>query len=308
MRHFVWLLILSCGIFVSCGESYEVQKRITRAERARLAKENAKALKIGVMPTLDCLPLFVARHHHLFDTLGADVRLKYFTAQMDCDTALAGGSVEGSVTDLVRASRLIKQGTPLTFKIATDAYWQLVTNRNARIKTLKQLDDKMLAMTRYSATALLADHAVDSARLKTERVFRIQVNDVLVRLQMLLTNEMDAMLLTEPQATVALQHKHRLLMDSRQMDWYPGVIALRSETLKKWERRQQVDVLVKAYNQACDSINKHGLAHYRELISRQCHIKENLVDSLPKNLTFRHAVGPRQKDIDKAEAWLKTQE
>ena len=59
----------------------------------------------------------------------------------------------------------------------------------------------MLAMTRYSATDLLADYAVDSAKLKSEQVFKIQVNDVNIRLKMLLNNEIDAVLLTEPQAT-----------------------------------------------------------------------------------------------------------
>ena len=212
------------------------------------------------------------------------------------------------MTDLVRAVRLSKQGVPLTYKIATDAYWQLITNRNARIKTLKQLDDKMVAMTRYSATALMADLAVDSAKLQTERVFRIQVNDVSVRLQMLLTNEMDAMLLTEPQATVARSSKHRVLLDSRQLDMRFGVLALRSKAIKTRDRQQQTDVLVKAYNQACDSINKYGVAHYRELIAKQCRIKAALVDSIPTDLKFHHAVGPRQKDIERVEQWLKRQE
>ena len=36
-----------------------------------------------------------------------------------------------------------------------------------------------------------------------EEVFKVQINDVALRLQMLLNNEMDAMLLTEPQATTA---------------------------------------------------------------------------------------------------------
>ena len=147
MRHLIWLLTIGCGLMASCGQSYEEQKQLSRAERAKQAKENAAALKIAVMPTLDCLPLYVARQYGLFEKLGADVRLKFFMAQMDCDTALAGGSVEGAMTDLVRAVRLSKQGVPLTYKIATDAYWQLITNRNARIKTLKQLDDKMVAMT-----------------------------------------------------------------------------------------------------------------------------------------------------------------
>jgi hypothetical protein len=29
-----------------------------------------------------------------------------------------------------------------------------------------------------------------------------------------------------------------------------------------------------------------------------------VVDSLPKDISYRHAIGPRQKDIDRVEKWL----
>ena len=167
-RFFLFLSIIS--LIVACGQSYEETKRLSRAQRMKMAKEDSAALKIAVMPTLDCLPLFIAKDHHLFDTV-ADIRLKYYTAQMDCDTAIMNGRVEGSISDLVRAERMMQQGASLRYFAATNAYWLLIANRHQRIKQLKHLDDKMLAMTRYSVTDLLGDLAVDSAKLKTERVF-----------------------------------------------------------------------------------------------------------------------------------------
>ena len=170
MDKLVVLFLLAALGFVGCGQSFEEQQRIRRATHRQLMREDSAALKVAVMPTLDCLPLYVAKEQRLFDTLGVDVRLKHFKAQMDCDTALVNGRVEGAVTDLVRVCRMESQGTKLRHVAATGAYWQLLTNRTARIKQLKQLDDKMLAMTRYSATDLLGDRAVDSAKLKPERV------------------------------------------------------------------------------------------------------------------------------------------
>jgi NitT/TauT family transport system substrate-binding protein len=174
----------------------------------------------------------------------------------------------------------------------------------ARIKQLKQLDDKMLAMTRYSATDLLADFAVDSAKLKHERVFRIQLNDVGVRLSMLQTGTMDALLLPEPQATQARQLKAPVLMDSRKLDLHLGVIGFSRKALRDTARQRQVDVFIKAYNMACDTINAQGLARFRRLIEQRCGMKPGSVDSLPADIRFDHAQAPRQKDIDRAKAWL----
>ena len=217
----------------------------------KLAREDSAALKIAVMPTLDCLPIFIAKDHQLFDTV-VDIRLKRYTAQMDCDTAMMRGRVEGMVTDLVRAERIIQSGMPLKYIATTNAYWLLISNRNQRITQLKHLDDKMLAMTRYSVTDLLGDLAVDSAKLKTERVFRIQVNDVYVRLKMLENNEMDALLLTEPQATQALLKKHKVLLDTRQEDIQMGVIAFREKGMDDQNRKKQMEVFLKGYNDACE--------------------------------------------------------
>ena len=288
----------------ACGNSYQETKRLSRLERQRLAKEDSAALKIAVMPTLDCLPLYVAREYKWFCDGKTDIRLKYFTSQIDCDTAILNGRVEGAVSDLVRVARMNKSGAKVKPQIATAAYWQLLTNRNSRIRQLNQLDDKMVAMTRYSVTDMLADHVVDSAKLKGERVFKVQINDVNVRLQMMLNNEMDAMFVTEPQATLARLAKHKVLLDTRKMNWHMGVIAFREKPMKDVDRKRQYDVFVKAYNQACDSINKNGIARYAYLMEKYCRTRSAVLDSIPKQ-KFPHAVGPREKDVLRAEKYIK---
>ena len=98
MKKLVFFL-LAVTLLSGCGQSYEEAKRERHQTRVRLAKEDSAALKIAVLPTLDCLPLYVAQELGLYDTTLVDVRLKPFTAQMDCDTALMGTTAEGAVTD-----------------------------------------------------------------------------------------------------------------------------------------------------------------------------------------------------------------
>ena len=294
--------ILTVLRLIGCGQSYEETKRLSRQQRLQLAREDSAALKIAVMPTLDCLPVFVAKECHLFDS-AVDIRLKRFAAQMDCDTALLRGRVEGAFTDLVRAERMIKSGMPLKYVSSTNAYWLLIGNRQSRVTQLKHLDDKMLAMTRYSATDMLGDLAVDSARLKSERVFRIQVNDVNVRLKMLENNVMDALLLTEPQATQALLAKHKVLLDTRKLDFHLGVVAFRKEGMDHPKRKQQIEAFMKGYRAACDSINRMGIGHYRQIVKEYYGISNQTLKALPDTLKYTYAL-PREKDVEKVREWL----
>ena len=239
----------------------------------------------------------------MFDT-AVDIRLKQFTAQMDIDTALVNRRVEVGVSDLVRVERLKKQGDSLRYLTATNAYWQLVSNRGARITDLKHLDDKMLAMTRYSVTDLLGDVAVDSAKLKSERVFRIQINDVNVRLKMLENNEMDALILTEPQASVARMLKHKVLLDTRKLDMQMGVIVSQWKGMDGETRAKQLRVFMRGYNKACDSINQYGIASYASLIAKYCHVKPEALQQISKDLKFHHIALPREEDVNRAKSWL----
>lgn len=287
--------LLLCAIvaafFAACGQSYEEKQQLSRAERRRLAKEDSLALKIGVLPTLDGMPLYLAKTRQWFDSMGVDIRLKVRNAQLDCDTALAGGSMEGAVTDIKRMDYLRSKGTDIAIAGKTNAYWQLIANRTARIKDVGQLGDKMVAMTRYSATDYLTDKALEESKISSQ-VFRIQINDVTIRLRMLLNNEMDALWLTEPQATTARLYKNVVVKDSRKMGEELGVVAFRANCLKSKERQKQIEAFVKGYNRACDSLNKYGLSNYSDIVETYCHADAKTLKALPK-LTFGHIAMPK---------------
>ena len=305
----LFIAIVTASVLLGCGQSYEETKRLKQAQQKQALREDSAALKVAVMPTLDCLPLYVAKERQMFDT-AVDIRLKQFTAQMDCDTAFLRGSVEVTVSDLVRVEKWKTEklkGREVTprYLTATNAYWLLIGNRNQRISDIKHLDDRMVAMTRFSVTDLLADMAVDSAKLKTERVYRIQVNDVTVRFDMLANNEIDALLLTEPQATQALLNKHHILLDTRKMDMQMGVIVEDSLTMSHANRQRQRQVLLKGYNEACDSLNHFGLKHYAGIIRKYYKLSEQALRQLPDTLKYLHAQTPRQKDIERAQKFYK---
>ena len=294
--------IIALLVLAACGQSYEETKRLSRQQRLRLWREDSAALKIAVMPTLDCLPIYVAKERQMFDT-AVDIRLKRYKAQMDCDTVLIRGRAEGAITDLVRAEKMINEGTPLRYAAATNAYWLMISHRQQRITNFKHLDDKMLAMTRYSVTDLLGDLAVDSAKLKPERVFRIQINDVNIRLKMLENSEMDAMLLTEPQASQALMKKHHVMLDTRKEDMQMGALVFRTKNMDDASRKHQMEVFMNGYKQACDSINHFGVRHYKQILKKYYSLSDQAIKALPDSLKFTYQA-PRQKDIDCARKWL----
>lgn len=293
-------LIAMCLLLAACGNSYEEAQKRTRENNERLAREDSAALKVAVLPTIDCLPAFVASATGLYEATGEDIRLKKFNAQMDIDVQLRKGRVELAATDMVRAEHLKAEGLPLTYLTATNLYWQLVTARKTRIRQLSDLNDKMIAMTRYSATHALAQIAVDSAKLKRDNVYLIQINDVDIRLRMLLCDEMTAALLPEPQATAARVSGNKVIMDSRKRFASLGAIVCAPGVEKDSTRTAAVAAFCKAYDKACDSINHYGLKHYAEIIKQYCNVDDRTIGALPADIKFVHIAAPDLKDLEKA--------
>lgn len=260
-------------------------------------------MRVAVMPTLDCLPLFIAEKEKLFAEQGVKVKALMFSSQMDCDTAFINGNVDGMFTDLVRIEHLRKSGTECVIKNTTNASWQLITNKMARINSLDQMENKMIAMTRFSATHLLADSAMHMGNMTDEKTFLIQINDVNLRLLMLKNNEMDALLLPEPHATRARLLNNKVMLDSREMDVRLGVLAFRAT--KDSVICGQIDKFIIAFKQACDTIDKYGLSRYSKIISDYCGIEEAVVDSISKDIKFATEQNPRTVDVERVKNWYK---
>jgi len=298
MKKIVVFITLLC-LFASCGQSYEERQRISRQERFRLLREDSLALKIALVPALDCLPLFVAADRGMFDSLKVDVRLKVKHSPLDCVEAFRHGKVEGMVSDLFHTERLVKRGMQLRYAGATDGYCQIIANRLSRVKGLSQLDGKLIAMSRYGVTDWLTKHALDSVKLGDLKAFRVQIHDPIISTDMLKNNELDAVTVGEPYATELRQLKNTVLLDSRNLGVNPGVIAFRTKALIDSRINGQYQKFRTVYNAACDSINRFGINYYAPILMKYCKVNEKTVAALPK-MKFQHLADPRESDIKRA--------
>lgn len=299
----VLYLIAAC-ILMACGGKNNEDSIEVRKEENPVA--DSILFKVAVMPTLDCLPLYVAESEGLFEANDVKVKLISYKAQMDIDTALTHARVAAAISDLVRCERMKSKGGKMEYLTATDTYWQLLTTKKARIKRIDQLTDKLMGMTRFSATSMLSQMVLDSAKVSRDKAFMIQINDVSIRSVMIQTNQLDAMWATEPWATQARLGGCRVIHDSRNKDIKMGVIALQTKGKKEKvdARKALAAKAMKAYDMAVDSINKKGLQHYSTLITSFCMQKTNITDSLPTNIRFSKSAAPREKDVALAREWM----
>lgn len=256
-----------CAVSISCGGNSAADGNT--ADAAAQKQRDSLALKVGVSQRIDCLPAFYAESEGMFDSLGVSVKLVNYTSLLDCDVSLRRRTIDGAFTDEKRVAYLKSHdNVRLSKSFSTDMQWQLVASRSSRVQRVSQLADKMVAMTRFSATDYFCDLMTDSMKSRSKVFYRIQVNDVDLRLKMLLNKEIDAAWLPEPQASVAIRSGGNVIMKSgRQGKDLSGLYFL--ETLNADGRKaQQIKTFVKAYDEAKAKIAAMNKKQYSELVNR----------------------------------------
>lgn len=265
-KHIILKLVVAFAIVATAaGCSNNKQSSNTESNNSR-ADSAAAALVVGITPTSDCLPALVAVERGIAERHGLSVDLAMFNARMDQDTAITKGRIDGMFADSVNVAYLnSKDKKWLDVCYKTQAEWLLVAGRTSRVSRCEQLGDKIIAHACFSATEWLTEQALKGVKTKAD-VYKVQVNDVKVRLNMLLEAAVDAAWLPEPYATMALKSGHNKIADSKQWRQKLGVVAFTSKAMADKKKRKDIDLFIKCLDEANDSIKKYGASHYADCI------------------------------------------
>lgn len=233
-------------------------------ERGKSIEQRGKVLTIALTPTMDCFPLYVAERAGIAASCGYTLDIQTHASRCDCDTALIYGSAIAIMTDSVRAHLLPRmiQTVPdsvkcvnadsLSYSYHHNIKLYFFTNYKSRIKKAAQLADRMIALDRNGGEAQAAQRLVDSLKI-TDKTFLVQMQNISTRIQMLTANSMDAVVLTEPQATAARMARHNMIHSAT---------AASPATSGCLASGKHHDDLKKIYNAAVDTINKYGIHRY----------------------------------------------
>ncbi len=169
-------------------------------------------LRIAVMPTMSCLPVFYASRTGIPDSMGLVMKLLRYNAQADVDTAVAYRHTDVAWTDLIRAIRLYPLARSF---LATEEEVSLIAHRSKRTNSLAQMKEQMVAVSRLCITDYWCDRMVDSAKMEYDQLFRPQINDVRLRAEMMRTGLLEGAMMCDPYSSWMAADAGRRLFRSR---------------------------------------------------------------------------------------------
>lgn len=248
------------------------------------ADDSLTKIRFGILPVLDTLPLQVAVAEGLFHKNGLDVELVKFSSALERDTALQAGQLDGFFGDLIATYMLIDKGVPM--RIATTSYstrpgqpmFAIVASPAKKGVGLEGVEGAEMAISKSTIIEYLLDRILERKGLPYDYFKRVEIKKIPIRLQMLLSNEIDLALLPEPLVSLTRFRGGGVVFTAETLGIPLTVLNLHRRFFEGSATKYLS--FMAAYVEALELLRKHP-EKYRELMAVSCRIPPPLVPDFP---------------------------
>ena len=275
---------------VACGS----KKEEVQTEKTKLT--------VGVMGSIDAVPLVIAKENGYFEEEGVDLDLQIFKAANDRDAALQAGELDGVLCDETAIS--IYQNSDIDMKITgtTNGSWTLVAGKDSGITSLSDLKGKKVGISKNTMIEYLADDIALSNGLEVSDIEKVAIPAMPARLEALKNNQIDAAILPAPFNDTAVADGGVEITKIYNKDIMISVTAFLQEVIDK--DANVIKGFYNAYNKAIEFINSNDISEYEDIIISTVGYSEDMRGNivLPE---FKTNYLPAEENVQNVLDWSK---
>ena len=275
---------------VACGS----KKEEVQTEKTKLT--------VGVMGSIDAVPLVIAKENGYFEEEGVDLDLQIFKAANDRDAALQAGELDGVLCDETAISIYQNSGIDMKITGTTNGSWTLVAGKDSGITSLSDLKGKKVGISKNTMIEYLADDIALSNGLEVSDIEKVAIPAMPARLEALKNNQIDAAILPAPFNDTAVADGGVEITKIYNKDIMISVTAFLQEVIDK--DANAIKGFYNAYNKAIEFINSNDISEYEDIIISTVGYSEDMRGNivLPE---FKTNYLPAEENVQNVLDWSK---
>jgi NitT/TauT family transport system substrate-binding protein len=262
-------------------------------------------LKVGLMPAINSIPLIVAEKGGFFAACGVEVELVPFSSQLNRETALQTGAIDGTISDMINAIQAWSRGFDARVTSVSEGSFSLLSAPGSALlgtADLRRPGGRIkTGLLENSIVFYVTERMLEAAGADPKRIELVPIVAVPARLEMLLAGKIDAACLPEPLATMAASRGAHRLADTDEMGSTPGVILFTRRALAGKSR--EIAAFYRGYDMAVQEVNANG-EKYRADIVAGCGFPPAVKD-LMRVPRFRRSFTPSEAQVSDVARWMK---
>jgi NitT/TauT family transport system substrate-binding protein len=293
--HRMWGLLLAMLLAASVAGCTPLQPEDTK-------------LKLGLIPVLDVLPVYVAEQNGYFAEQGIQVEVVPVRSAQERDVLVQTGQADGVLTDLPSTALLNKDDVRVkAIYTSRRPYpnapmFRILAGPDTNLTAPADLKDVPIGISQNTVIEYLTDRILKAEGLSADQIAIVEVGAIPVRFEQLMNGNLQAATLPDPLASGAIAAGAKLIADDAA---YPqvaqSVLTFRTETLGS--KPSTVRKFLAAWDKAVQELNANP-EKYRALMVEQGRVPESIKDTftLPP---FPGPGVPSEAEVADVMAWMR---
>ncbi|MGI6678326.1 MAG: ABC transporter substrate-binding protein [Dehalobacterium sp.] len=292
-------LILALVLLAGCGQ-----------EKAGEEGTGPKPIKIAVLPVEDMIPMLVAQEQGYFTEEQVQVELINFQSPVEQSNAMQSGGMDGMQTDMIVAALLKDSGLDLRITSITlgvtpqEGRFAILAAPQSDINSLEDLKGKNIGISYNSIIEYVTDGLLTAGGIDPGEVKKTAIPKIPVRMEMLFSNQIDAIVVPDPLVTFAVHQGAKVIAQDTEKNLSQAVLFFTQKTIE--ENKAGVDAFYRAYRKAVDDLNNRP-EDFRTLLVENINIPEPIAE----NYQIQHypqPQAPAASDVEQILEWAKDKE
>ncbi|MDD4801530.1 MAG: MetQ/NlpA family ABC transporter substrate-binding protein [Syntrophomonas sp.] len=265
----------------------------------------AKTIVIGVMPDVESIPFIIADKNGYFKNQGVQVKIEHFNSAKDRDSALQSGRLDGVITDVLAVVFANEGGINLRIVSKNDGNIELMAGKNSGIDSIEGIKGKTIGLSTNTIMEYTVDKMLESAQIKPAEIKKVAIPPLPTRLEMLQGAKIDAAILPDPLAGLAVNNGAKVLSSTDLLGNKAGAIAFTSQSLQ--ESPELIKAVFRAYNDAVAYLQNEPTASDIDFIIKSQSFPAEVKDTL-KLPRYTQAELPSEKIFVDVVQWMKAKD
>jgi len=224
------------------------------------AAAETTTLRIGVLPILETLPLYVAQSQGYFAAEGLQVEIVPAASAAERDQLMQADQIDAIINDLVSVLLYNKDQVQIVVvrfaRVATaqDPAYRILASKDSGISTVGDLANVPIGVSEGTVIEYVTDRLLQAEGLAAGEIQTIAVPKIADRMALLDSGEIKAATLPDPLSSLALQSGARLIIDdTAHPEFGTSVLSFRRAIVD--DSPQAVRAFLRAVEKATADIN-----------------------------------------------------
>lgn len=243
-------------------ENTNIQEPTDKNSSDKSAAPSGEEFTIGILPAESAIPIILAKEKGFFDEAGIKVKIQSFSSPNDRNVAVQAKELDAAIADVMTVASFMQNGIEMIITSDISEDFKILSSPASGITEMSGLAGKKVSLVRN----FILEYIMDQFAAKYGFTYEIvEIPSFSGRAEALLSNQIDGVVYTEPQAGMLVKQGAHLIGSSKEAGIKGGTLLFTKEMIQN--KPNDIAAFYKAYNKAIDYMNATEASEYSSILT-----------------------------------------